>query len=147
MEDLAIESTARLAKRGGAEKVSVDAAKLLVEEGLRFIDIITKKAIVYATHANRVTIKEVDFKTVLFDINREYPIDLKIYDLSIAGGIRLAKRFGAKRVSEDASKLYIVCVEQYIMDISRCAGSIAAKRGRKTIIGEDVKQAIGYIGI
>lgn len=147
MEDLAIESTARLAKRGGAEKVSVDAAELLVQAGLEFIEKITVKAMVYAKHASRVTVKTIDLQNVLNDIGRECPKGNKIYDLSIAGGFRLAKNYKAKRVSEGAKKGYILMVEDYIMDISRYAAEIAAKRNRKTIIGDDIKSALKKIEI
>lgn len=62
-------------------------------------------------------------------------------ELPIAPFARIARKNGAERVSEDASKCLAEMAEEFVGQIVQEALKLAAHAGRKTIKSEDIKLA------
>jgi histone H3/H4 len=60
MADLPIAAVTRIAKNNGAERVSSDAANILVKKAEDYIANLVKEAVKLAGHAGRKTLKEED---------------------------------------------------------------------------------------
>jgi len=62
MADLPIAAVTRIAKNNGAERVSSDAADILVKKAEEYIADLVKEAVKLAGHAGRKTLKEEDIE-------------------------------------------------------------------------------------
>ena len=66
-------------------------------------------------------------------------------DLPIAPFIRIAKKNGADRVSEEAAQRLAILAEEYAGKVVAEAAALAAHAGRKTIKVEDLDLALKQI--
>lgn len=62
-------------------------------------------------------------------------------NLPTAAAERILRKTGSGRVSEDASEALAELLESVGTEIARAAGEMAAKDGRKTVKGADIRQA------
>lgn len=62
-------------------------------------------------------------------------------ELPIAPIERIAKKNGAERISEDATKELAVILEEYGSKIATEAVKLAKHAGRKTVTAEDIRLA------
>lgn len=62
-------------------------------------------------------------------------------NLPTAAAERILRKTGSGRVSEDASEALAELLESVGTEIARTAGEMAAKDGRKTVKGADIRQA------
>ena len=62
-------------------------------------------------------------------------------ELPIAPITRIVRNAGAERVSEDASVALVDLLEDYGVEISKKAVSLAKHAGRKTVKKEDITEA------
>ncbi|ENN95732.1 Transcription factor CBF/NF-Y/histone domain-containing protein [Methanocaldococcus villosus KIN24-T80] len=63
-------------------------------------------------------------------------------ELPIAPCVRILKKAGATRVSEEAQKYFAEAIEELALEIAKKAVEIAKEAGRKTVKEEDVKEAV-----
>jgi len=67
MSDLPNAAIQRIAKKAGAERIGTDATELLAKNAENYMANIVKKAVVYATHAGRKTLKSEDIELASSD--------------------------------------------------------------------------------
>ncbi|MGQ4891384.1 MAG: histone [Candidatus Njordarchaeia archaeon] len=71
MTDLHLSGIRRLAKKGGAERISKDALEYLLNATEKIVEVIAKKANAYAAEKNRITVSKSDIKIALKDILKD----------------------------------------------------------------------------
>ena len=139
-------SITRTIRKAGAHRVSKDASLELVNYLEDSTTKISQKAVRYAKHARRKTVKREDILLALgYDTSHRVSAS-RGFVMPINPITEEIRKAGAHRVSKDASLELVDQVEIASTKISQKAVRCAKHARRETVKREDIKIAISMLG-